>query len=208
METYVFKYVLVGDSGVGKSSVLQRFTDDRFDPMHTYTIGVDFGSRIVTVDNQAIRLRVWDTAGQEAYRSITRSYYRDAAVVMLVFDLARKSSFQHILAWLAEVTRAEVTHHPVLVLVGNKCDAERSREVPRDQATRFARLHGMLYYETSARTGAGVDAAFIRPATQLVHDLANQQRPAAAYLATRPLLPTRPTSPAEPARCSNGCTTQ
>merc|ERR1712072_165860 len=99
---YLFKYIIIGDTGVGKSCLLLQFTDRRFQPIHDLTIGVEFGARMITIDKKQIKLQIWDTAGQESFRSITRSYYRGAAGALLVYDITRRETFTHLTSWLEE----------------------------------------------------------------------------------------------------------
>uniref|UniRef100_A0A8C5W6M1 RAB2A, member RAS onco family n=1 Tax=Microcebus murinus TaxID=30608 RepID=A0A8C5W6M1_MICMU len=99
---YLFKYIIIGDTGVGKSCLLLQFTDKRFQPVHDLTIGVEFGARMITIDGKQIKLQIWDTAGQESFRSITRSYYRGAAGALLVYDITRRDTFNHLTTWLED----------------------------------------------------------------------------------------------------------
>ena len=106
-------------SGVGKSCLLLQFTDKRFQPVHDLTIGVEFGARMITIDGKQIKLQIWDTAGQEAFRSITRSYYRGAAGALLVYDITRRETFNHLTTWL-EDARQHSNSNMVIMLIGNK----------------------------------------------------------------------------------------
>jgi len=123
-----FKYIIIGPSGVGKSCLLLQFTDKRFHTDHDLTIGVEFGARIVTIDGKQIKLQIWDTAGQESFRSITRSYYRGAHGALLVYDITRRETFNHLKGWLTEV-REHSNKEMVIMLIGNKNDLEHTREV-------------------------------------------------------------------------------
>jgi small GTP-binding protein len=116
---YLFKYIIIGDTGVGKSCLLLQFTDKRFQPVHDLTIGVEFGARMVQIDNRQIKLQIWDTAGQESFRSITRSYYRGAAGALLVYDITRRETFNHLTRWLEEA-RQNANQSMVIMLIGNK----------------------------------------------------------------------------------------
>jgi Ras-related protein Rab-2A len=124
---YTFKFIVVGDSSVGKSCLLLQFTDKRFKQSHDLTIGVEFGSRMIKVDqNVSVKLQIWDTAGQESFRSITRSYYRGAICSLLVYDITRRSSFQNCVQWLEEIQQHGY-RKMLIILVGNKCDLESQR---------------------------------------------------------------------------------
>jgi len=123
---YLFKYIIIGDTGVGKSCLLLQFTDKRFQPVHDLTIGVEFGARMVTIDGKQIKLQIWDTAGQESFRSITRSYYRGAAGALLVYDITRRETFNHLTTWL-EDARQHSNSNMTIMLIGNKSDLESRR---------------------------------------------------------------------------------
>ena len=158
--------VVIGDTGVGKSCLLLQFVDRRFSASHDLTVGVDFGSRIVDIDGERIKLQIWDTAGQESFRSIARSYYRDASGALLVFDVTRRETFEHLERWLQE-TRQFASQHISITLVGNKADLVREsrrhrRAVTTEEAQAFAQNNGIEYIETSAKSAAGVDEAFLR----------------------------------------------
>ncbi len=153
--------VVIGDTGVGKSCLLLQFVDRRFSAVHDLTIGVDFGSRVVDIDGERVKLQIWDTAGQESFRSIARSYYRDAAGALLVFDTTRRETFGHLERWLGEA-RQFGPQNICITLVGNKADLTKKRVVSREDAEAFAADNGLEYIETSAKTAAGVDDAFLR----------------------------------------------
>ncbi|CAO2590400.1 Ras-related protein Rab-2B [Lemmus lemmus] len=143
-------------SGVGKSCLLLQFTDKRFQPVHDLTIGVEFGARMVNIDGKQIKLQIWDTAGQESFRSITRSYYRGAAGALLVYDITRRETFNHLTSWL-EDARQHSSSSMVIMLIGNKSDLESRRDVKREEGEAFAREHGLIFMETSAKTACNVE---------------------------------------------------
>jgi len=140
--SYLFKYIIIGDTGVGKSCLLLQFTDKRFQPVHDLTIGVEFGARMINIEGKQIKLQIWDTAGQEAFRSITRSYYRGAAGALLVYDITRRDTFNHLTTWL-EDARQHSNSNMVIMLIGNKSDLEARRDVKREEGEAFAREHGL-----------------------------------------------------------------
>ncbi|KAG9137558.1 hypothetical protein Leryth_018844 [Lithospermum erythrorhizon] len=158
---YLFKYIIIGDTAVGKSCLLLQFTDKRFQPMHDITIGVEFGARMIAIENRQIKLQIWDTAGQEAFRSITRSYYRGAAGALLVYDITRRESFDHLVSWL-EDARKTANPNMTIVLVGNKCDLAHRRAVSTEEGEQFAKEHGLIFMEASARNGQNVEEAFTK----------------------------------------------
>mmetsp|Transcript_24419 Transcript_24419/g.22191 ORF Transcript_24419/g.22191 Transcript_24419/m.22191 type:complete len:206 (-) Transcript_24419:21-638(-) len=163
---YLFKYIIIGDTGVGKSCLLLQFTDKRFQPVHDLTIGVEFGARLVTIDHQQIKLQIWDTAGQESFRSITRSYYRDAAGALLVYDITRRESFNHLGRWLEEA-RQNGNPNMTIMLIGNKSDLEHRRAVSTKEGEVFAQQHGLIFLETSAKSASNVELAFIKTAENI-----------------------------------------
>ncbi|XP_010893651.1 ras-related protein Rab-18-B [Esox lucius] len=154
------KILIIGESGVGKSSLLLRFTDDTFDPELAATIGVDFKVKTIAVDGNRAKLAIWDTAGQERFRTLTPSYYRGAQGVILVYDVTKRDSFTRLENWLNELETYCTRNDLVKMLVGNKIDREENREVDRNEGLKFARKHSMLFIEASAKTRDGVQCAF------------------------------------------------
>ncbi|EKG04844.1 hypothetical protein TCSYLVIO_004099 [Trypanosoma cruzi] len=167
---YVFKYIIIGDSGVGKSCLLLQFTDKRFEPLHDLTIGVEFGARVVTIQQKNVKLQIWDTAGQESFRSITRSYYRGACGALLVYDVTRRETFTHLQTWL-EDAKANANTAIVIMLIGNKCDLEAKRQVSREEGESFARKNNLVFMETSAKTAQNVDDAFMKTAMMIYENV-------------------------------------
>jgi len=164
--SFLFKYIIIGDTGVGKSCLLLQFTDKRFQPVHELTIGVEFGARMILIDNTQIKLQIWDTAGQESFRSITRSYYRGAAGALLVYDITRRETFNHLTTWL-EDARQHYHQNMTVMLIGNKIDLEGRRAVSTEEGEQFARENGLFFIETSAKTAANVEEAFVNTAKKI-----------------------------------------
>ena len=179
---------------MGKSCLLLQFTDKRFQvnnlchrftthtltfifsflialppsftpiqPVHDLTIGVEFGARMINIDSKQIKLQIWDTAGQESFRSITRSYYRGAAGALLVYDITRRETFEHLASWL-EDARQHANPNMTIMLIGNKSDLNHRRAVSTEEGEQFAREHGLIFLETSAKTAFNVEDAFINTA--------------------------------------------
>jgi len=158
---HLFKLLIIGDAGVGKSSILLRFTDDSFDDHIQSTIGVDFKVKHMDVRDKRVKLTVWDTAGQERFRTLTSSYYRGAQGVVLVYDVTQRDSFENLEQWLKEVKlhTSESGEGVVKLLVGNKIDLERN--VSREEAEDWARSQGMMFLEASAKTKLGIRQCFL-----------------------------------------------
>ncbi|KAH6558058.1 hypothetical protein KP509_1Z080100 [Ceratopteris richardii] len=163
---YLFKYIIIGDTGVGKSCLLLQFTDKRFQPVHDLTIGVEFGARMITIDNKQIKLQIWDTAGQESFRSITRSYYRGAAGALLVYDITRRETFNHLAGWLEDACN-HANSNMTIMLIGNKCDLSHRRAVTFEEGQQFAKDNGLIFMETSAKTAQNVEEAFVSTASKI-----------------------------------------
>ncbi|KAJ6571176.1 ras family-domain-containing protein [Mycena capillaripes] len=156
---YLFKVVLIGDSGVGKSNLVSRFTHNEFHLESKSTIGVEFAARSIDVDGRTVKAQIWDTAGQERYRAITSAYYRGAAGALLVYDIAKHATYVNATRWLKEL-RDHADSNIVIMLVGNKSDLKHLRAVPTDEAKAFATENGLSFMETSALDASNVDGAF------------------------------------------------
>uniref|UniRef100_A0AAY4A7Q4 Uncharacterized protein n=1 Tax=Denticeps clupeoides TaxID=299321 RepID=A0AAY4A7Q4_9TELE len=156
--------ILVGDSGVGKTSLLVQFDQGKFIPgSFSATVGIGF-----TVSHHWLYCSIWDTAGQERFRSVTHAYYRDAQALLLLYDITSKSSFDNTRAWLTEI-HEYAQNDVVIMLLGNKSDMISSRMVRRDEGERLAREYGVPFMETSAKTGVNVDLVFKAVAKELKH---------------------------------------
>lgn len=162
MAESILKVVLIGDSTVGKSNLVMRFTKNKYMPHSKQTVGFEFATKTVRVGDRRLKAQIWDTAGQERFHSLTAAYYRNAVGAMIVYDITNRSSFEHVTGWLAQVH--EHSHENlVLILVGNKCDLAHlpeSREVSTLEAARFAAKHSMDFLETSALDATNVVDAF------------------------------------------------
>ncbi|KAJ5068939.1 ras-related protein rab-2a [Anaeramoeba ignava] len=155
---YMFKFIVVGNSGVGKSSLLSRFTEQKFKISHEPTIGVEIGARTITIDGHLIKIQVWDTVGQESFHSLTRSYYRAAAGALLVYDVTRRDTFDSISKWLQNAEQEVANLQSILI--GNKVDLSDRIQVQTEEGKKFADQHGLLFKETSAKDNLCIDEAF------------------------------------------------
>ncbi|KAL7157429.1 hypothetical protein ABFS83_02G076800 [Erythranthe nasuta] len=156
---YLFKVVLIGDSGVGKSNLLSRFTRNEFCLESKSTIGVEFATRTLQVDGRTVKAQIWDTAGQERYRAITSAYYRGALGALLVYDVTKPTTFDNVTRWLKEL-RDHADANIVIMLIGNKTDLEHLRAVATEDAQGFAEREGLSFIETSALEATNVEKAF------------------------------------------------
>lgn len=156
---YVLKVVLIGDSAVGKSQLLARFARNEFNVDSKATIGVEFQTRTLLIDRKTVKAQIWDTAGQERYRAVTSAYYRGAVGAMLVYDITKRQSFDHLSRWLDEL-RDHTDKNIVIMLVGNKSDLGTLRAVTLDDAKQFAQREGLFFMETSALEAINVETAF------------------------------------------------
>lgn len=156
---HTFKILTIGESGVGKTCVLRRFVEDKFLKNHLATIGIDFKTKIINVNGQEIKLKIWDTAGEERFRNITTQYYKGADGIVLVYDVTDESSYTKIRDWMEQII-SNTTHDEIgLVLLGNKCDMD-PRTVTEQMGQDMAKELNVIYYETSALNGHGIKEAF------------------------------------------------
>mmetsp|Transcript_11539 Transcript_11539/g.19154 ORF Transcript_11539/g.19154 Transcript_11539/m.19154 type:complete len:207 (-) Transcript_11539:152-772(-) len=175
---YLFKVVLIGDSGVGKSNLLSRFTRNEFNLESKSTIGVEFATKSIQAEGKTIKAQIWDTAGQERFRTITSSYYRGAHGIIVVYDVTDNESFNNVKQWLHEIDRYACENVNKL-LVGNKSDLTSKRVVSTEQGKEFADSLGIEFLETSAKTSTNVEQAFLTMASQIKARMKTQPSAAA-----------------------------
>nr|AGM32833.1 small GTP-binding protein [Coptotermes formosanus] len=171
------KFIIIGPSGVGKTSILKRLIDDKYSDDSTSTIGVEFDSIVMNIDRKQVKLQIWDTAGQDRFRSIARAYFRNAVGVLLVYDITVRKTFDELNYWLNDV-RALCDRNVVTLLVGNKCDLSDSRTITISEAKAFAQINQLDYLETSAKGGDNIRESFSRTASMILskglhHDFDN-----------------------------------
>jgi Ras-related protein Rab-2A len=178
---FLFKFIIIGDSSVGKSCILLRFTEGRYKTEHEPTLGVEFGSKNIKVGDQVIKIQIWDTAGQESFKSITRSYYKGSIAALIVYDITRRESFENLSKWLYEVKSH--SHEKVeIVLIGNKSDLSSKylqflfrREISFEEGEAFAKKNGFEFFETSAQSGDKVEDVFRMLATRIVKKIETRE---------------------------------
>ena len=167
---YLFKYLIIGNSGVGKSCLLIRFTDDKFEEGYVTTIGVDFKIKTLEIEGKSVKLQIWDTAGQERFRNIVSTYYKGGHGIMMVYDITDLESFRCLDSWLKEIEK-NASKNVYKILVGNKNDMEKERKVSFEKGMEFADLHGMKFFETSAKENKNVEEAFKEMTKDIINSL-------------------------------------
>ncbi|KAL1236036.1 Ras-related protein Rab-8A [Trichinella spiralis] len=156
---FLFKLLLIGDSGVGKTCLLFRFAEDSFNNTFISTIGIDFKIRTIELDGKKIKLQIWDTAGQERFRTITNAYYRGAMGILLVYEITNEKSFENIKNWVRNIEE-HASANVEKIILGNKCDMEDKRQVSRERGAQLAIEYGVKFMETSAKANINVESAF------------------------------------------------
>jgi small GTP-binding protein len=150
--------LVIGDSTVGKTSILQRYVDSKFSQSHLATVGIDYFTKDITINNKIIRVKVWDTAGQERYKSLTNAFFRNAQGIMLVFDVSNMDSFDNLKFWIENIKQNIGESDGIKkIVIGNKSDLQR--EVKREEAEQFAKNNDIEYFETSAKLNTGINEA-------------------------------------------------
>ncbi|XP_019731538.1 ras-related protein Rab-8B [Hippocampus comes] len=170
---YLFKLLLIGDSGVGKTCLLFRFSEDSFNTTFISTIGIDFKIRTIELDGKRVKLQIWDTAGQERFRTITTAYYRGAMGIMLVYDISNEKSFENIKNWIRNIEEHASSDVEKMVL-GNKCDMSDRRQVSKDRGEKLAIDYGVKFLETSAKSSLNVEEAFYTMGRDILHNLSSK----------------------------------
>ena len=190
----LFKLLLIGDSGVGKTCIVFRFSDDVFNTSFISTIGIDFKIKTVEMKGKRIKLQIWDTAGQERFHTITTSYYRGAMGIMLVYAVNNSKSFDNISKWLRNI-QEHANEDVEKVILGNKCDMEDKRVVPKELGEAIARENGLRFYETSAMTNLNINTAFMELVETILDKTLDVQAPIQQFPS--------PKSSTRPKCCSN-----
>ena len=163
---YLFKYIIIGDSSVGKSNLLLRYSHNKFTEDYQATIGVEFGAKNTQINGKTCRIQIWDTAGQENFRSITRAYYKNSVCALVVYDITNRESFNNVQTWIEDCL-SQSPKTVLLVLVGNKIDLS-DRKITFDEGKNLADKNKMLFYECSAKNGNNVNEIFNNSAAAII----------------------------------------
>ena len=156
---FIFKVLLLGNSDVGKSSIILRYVDQIWSDTFVPTIGVDFKVKTVQVDNKNIKMQIWDTAGQERFRTVISTYFRGSHGLFLIYDITNRDSFKNLENWLSEIEE-NANKNVLKILIGNKCDLENDREIKTEEGQAFANRNGMQFMETSAKMNTNINESF------------------------------------------------
>ena len=167
---YLLKYIIIGDPSVGKSNILLKYAHNKFTNEYQATIGVEFGAKNLTLDGKIFRIQIWDTAGQENFRSITRAYYKNSVCAIVTYDITNRNSFENVQDWIDEV-KSQTPKEILLVLVGNKIDLENERVVSFDEGKKLSKNNDMLFFETSAKNGNGINDVFLNSCREIYQNI-------------------------------------
>ena len=156
----LYKILLLGDSSVGKTCFLMRYSDNTFQEIHMSTIGLDYKLKNVQLDDgKIVKIQIWDTAGQDRFRSITKNYYKGAHGIILIYDVTSRKTFENVKNWVSQI-KEEVSDKVIIILVGNKIDDESNRKVSKEEGKKMAKDCGLDFFETSAKSGLNIDSTF------------------------------------------------
>lgn len=169
---YTLKILTIGESAVGKTCILLRFTDNKFLKTHLTTIGIDYKSKVIKVGDFSVKLKIWDTAGQERFRNITQQYYKGADGILLVYDVTERNSFEKVREWMKQIQQNTNKEKIGVILVGNKCDLDE-RQVSTEEGQSLAKEFGILFYETSAYKDININESF----ESLVGEIISKKEP-------------------------------
>ena len=164
-----YKIMVLGESKVGKTSLIKRYTKDQFGGVYLTTVGMDFQDKIIEIEDKKVRLQVWDTAGQERFRNVTKSYFQSSRGLLVVYDITDKESFEKINFWIENI-KNNAPENVKLILVGNKCDLANERKVTIEDGENKARNYNIKFFESSAKDGTNVNELFFYLANEIYQD--------------------------------------
>ena len=167
---YLLKYIIIGDSAVGKSNLLLQYSQGQFNPEYQLTIAVEFGTKNLEIRKKIYRIQIWDTAGQENFKSITRAYFQSSACAIVVYDISSRDTFNNASNWI-EDCKSQCSKKTFMVLVGNKLDLADKRQVNTNEGQDLADKYGMLFFEASAKDGTNVDKIFNESADNIAKNI-------------------------------------
>ena len=175
MYDYIFKYIIVGDSGCGKSSIANSFVNNSYNIDHDITIGVDFTMKICELDNdKKCKIQIWDTAGQEMFRSITKSYYKNTCVAIIVYDVTNRESFDNLVKWINDIKNI-APNIPKIIIVGNKIDLKKKREVSKKEGELFCNLYNFSFFETSVKKENSIENIFLKSSNEIYNKIYQEE---------------------------------
>ena len=184
---YTLKILTIGESAVGKTCILLRFTDNKFLKTHLTTIGIDYKSKVIKVNNFSVKLKIWDTAGQERFRNITQQYYKGADGILLVYDVTERNSFEKVREWMKQIQQNTNKDKIGIILVGNKCDLDE-RQVSTEEGQSLAKEFGILFYESSAYKDININETF----ESLVGEIISKKEPDDSNVKKNDPIPLKP----------------
>jgi Ras-related protein Rab-8A len=164
---HVLKVLTIGESGVGKTCILLRYTDNKFVKNHLTTIGIDYKFKNFNLGDKSVKLKIWDTAGQERFRNITQQYYKNADGILLVYDVSDRTSYEKVRDWMKQIQSATEENKISVILVGNKCDVS-NREVTKEEGEELGQEYGLRYFETSAMNNHNIEETFIQLSKDII----------------------------------------
>lgn len=170
---YLFKIIIIGDSGIGKSAILFRFADDAYNESYISTIGVDFKIKTILINGKIIKLQIWDTAGQERFRTITTSYYRGSHMIFLCYDITDRQTFLNVEEWIKEIKKY-ANHNVKVILCGTKSDLKIKRQISYEEGKSLAEKNNFGFYETSAKNDVGVTELFEKTSSELLTEFTKE----------------------------------
>ena len=174
-EQYTFKIIILGDCNIGKSCLLNKYINNQIENKYSTTIGVDFGVKHININDSNIKLQIWDTAGQESFRSITRSFYRLSAGIILMYSINNRKSFENLSSWLNDINKELNYRNIPIFLIGNKCDLNNEREVTIQEGIKFAKENNMLFKEISIKNDNKSTKVFNILAEDIFNKIKNKQ---------------------------------